>query len=138
MSTAEIIDLAIIAIAAGRASWCISRDEIFRPLREIIYRHSAPTSDRNVDGMPWRMLEPYRTTNRERELGAGKWDYDSVPTDPRTPGFWGSLIECPYCTSFWVSVVAFWLYQFAPDATVAGSTPLAMWAIATLYAKKIS
>jgi len=126
MTNPTLTEAAILALATGRVSYSITSDTIFRPLRERVWRWSAPETATDDIGRPWRMLHVHE--DGFTEFG---------PRTPREPGFWGTLIECPYCVSFWAAhaVVLAWIMW--GSAIVPWAVGLALWSLATLYARWI-
>lgn len=137
-----LYDLAILSLASGRVAYSITSDEIFRPVRELVYRYSAPRHDQDEDGHPYRMIEWFKSTKQERERfpAIGVWQREHI--DPtytgRDVGFFGSLLECFYCFSFYTSVAAIVAYWIFGEEAVTVALPFAVWALANLYAKVLS
>lgn len=130
-----LYDLAVIAVAAGRVADSISGDEIFRPLRNWVYLRSAPVDDSIVtygpsgdDVYPARMAT---LTSEPLSLGT---EYEGMRGDVRTPGFFGRLISCRVCLSFWVTL--FWLaiYLLSAHWALTLATPFAIWGGAVAFA----
>lgn len=130
-----LIDMAVISLASGRVAYAIARDEIFRPLREYVYRYSAPISDTDIDGQPHRLIHHWKNNKRERALGWGRWSHDyDTSIAPRKPGWLGRLVECPYCLSFYTTIGALIVYSlFGIEVLYV----FALWAVANLYARLI-
>lgn len=106
----------VLSLAAGRTAYAISADEIFRPVREAVYRSSPPLDDADRDGKPYRL-------NSDGSV--------------EQPGWLGTLISCYYCTSFWIALVlvaAYWLWG---GVVVDIAFVLAVWAMATLFGRVI-
>ena len=121
-------EAAVVALAAGRVSHTLTQDEIFRPAREWIYLRSAPDGDTiRVSGQDM----PAQIVHHEH----GDVFFD--PNEPREPQFFGQLVQCPYCLSFYVSVALFLFYLAAGSVAVWILTPLALWMIATWLAAKV-
>lgn len=144
-----------LSLAAGRVGYSLTQDEIFRPVREAIYLHSAPHSDvivkRGDEGdleLPARMVHRVtrleqpdtslgRDEARERfmaQKGERGWEY--MPQEPlRKPGMLGQLFECPFCMTFWTSLffVGVWALM-GQDFVAMLALPFATWALANLYA----
>ena len=122
-----VYDLAVMALASGRIAYSITNDEIMRPMREWVFRRSAPHSG---------------TIRIDTEDG-----YDDVPAsmvhdgvfDParsiRTPQFWGQLVECLMCMSFHTSLWILVAYLISAHWTVLALTPFALWGLSNAFAK---
>lgn len=120
----DVLHLAIVSAAAGRITHGFTSDDIFRPAREWVFRRSAPENARTADGQPWSMMH---------EVGPDAWAFDPhLPT--RQPGFFGKLVECSYCMSFWVALGSVLLWWLLGDLWVAAMLPFAIWAAANWYA----
>lgn len=139
MQTNELINLAIIAIGAGRIAYSISSEEIFRWLRERVYRYSAPMHDADLDGRPYRLIDFYKTTREERERFPflGRWSSDWID-NTRKPGMAGMLIECPYCVSAYVTAFGVLAWYTIGDVVVQGAAVFAAWAAASWVGKVLS
>lgn len=131
-----IYEVSVMALAAGRVSYSLTKDEIFRPVREAIWRRSSPLYATNIQGEPWRMIECWKHNEQERARGWGKWSEEFDPQSLREPGFFGRLVECANCLSFWVSLVIAIAYMAFGDVVVTLLAPLALWALANTYASK--
>lgn len=127
----QYLEFALVPLASGRVAYSIAKEEIFRPVREFVYTRSSPFEAVDNDGYPWRMKNRYRATPRERELGEGKWVVDYDQFAHRKPGFFGQLIECPYCLAFWATLFTFFVYSVIPDAILV----LALWALASVFVR---
>jgi hypothetical protein len=129
--TVLVFSAAIIALAAGRVSYCVANEEIFRRMRELVFRYSSPRFATNSNGEPWRMLHWYKSTNEERKRGHKKILYEFDPNLLREPGFFGQLVECPYCLSFWMTLIMILLYNVAPIVVAV----IALWALSSLVVR---
>lgn len=151
--------LLIIGLAAGRVTYLIVHDEIMRPLREWIWLRSAPegATIRLAGGegdkeVPARMMQVVArdadgdlvvmdATSPAKVVGFDDAKYSFQPNHAmREPGFFGQLIECSYCSSFWVTL-AFWVaYRWLPVEWHVFNlviVPLAIWSLATWVAAKV-
>lgn len=148
---ALFLSLLIIGIAAGRVAYSITHDEIFRRLREWIWLRSAPHSGMIVeyseDGDDTQLARSYHWSEvpqkvRDDEANNGIHflpdGYRYQPQLPiRKPQFWGQLVECPMCMSFWIAIIFWVLWQFAPfEIYYYGIMPLAVWGVANWFAVK--
>lgn len=100
-----ILDMGIMALAAGRSAFCISTETIFEPVRNRIWKWSPPS-------VAAFALDP-------------KGGF-------RTPGFWGQLVECPLCVSAWLSILFFLAYLGFGGVVSTALTPLAIWSVASI------
>lgn len=139
----DVTDIAVflvLSLASGRVAFSLTKDDIFQPLREFVWMRSAPEDgmivERTVDGdrttpaRAWHLLH-----NRGYTEDRSEYAYD--PGQPfRNPGWFGQLIECPYCLSFWTSLAACVAWVVLGDAVVYPAMPFAVWAVANLYAVK--
>ena len=137
ISFTDIVIAGALSLASGRVAYSITRDGIFRRFREWVWLYSpgegAMVQLRGEDGdreVPARMMH-YSYTD------SGSDAYAFQPTlPPRDPGFFGSLVECPYCVSFWTSLVAAGAWLVLGDNVIYPALPLAIWAAANTYATK--
>ncbi len=136
--TIPIYDAAVLALSVGRISYSITSDEIFRPVREFVYRYSAPISATDIDGNPHRMIHHWKNNKREREAGWGKWSSDFDPElGVRDPGFFGELISCVYCASFYASFAALAAYIVWPEQTIVALTGFALWSACSIIGGRL-
>lgn len=143
MQANDVVIFLALALASGRVAHSITQDTIFRPLREAIYRRSAPHGDVFfiVDGDGDRNL-PARLVHDARTWVVGEEYVDQIglfyaPAAPaRTPGFLGQLFECPFCMTFWTSAIAAAAWLALGDNVIYPTLPLALWALANSYAIK--
>jgi len=126
MTNPTLMEVAVLALATGRVSYSITSDTIFRPLRERVWRWSAPETATDDIGRPWRMLHTHSD---------GFTEFD--PQNVREIGFFGELVSCPYCASFWLAHVVALAWILWGGAIVPWVAGLALWALATLYARWI-
>lgn len=128
----------VLSLASARVASCITKDEIFRPVRERVYRRYAPHGDthrlRNDQGelteVPARMVHWSRDSS-------GAWTHEVDPVAPlRDPQFLGELVECPYCLSFWVACVATLAWWLLGDTAAQLALPFALWCAANIIAVK--
>lgn len=142
--------LAIVSLAAGRVGYLLTSDELFRPIREWIWLRSPGEGSmivlRGDDGdreVPARTMH-YGDLGAHGsfwpgpcEVSIGEVGYHFQPTlRPRDPGWFGRLVECPYCMTFWTSLVGCAAWLLLGDDVIYPATPLAAWALANTYATK--
>jgi len=138
----DVTDIAVfivVSLAAGRVAYSLTRDDIFRGLRESIWLRSAPEDgmivERTPDGDLTRPARAYHPRVVPGSPDTLVHDYD--PAAPfREPKFFGQLFECPYCMSFWTSAFAFVAWMILGDYVIYPALPLAIWAAANAYAVK--
>ena len=141
--------LAIVSLAAGRVGYSLTRDELFRPLREWVWKRSpgdgatillrGEDGDREVPArtMHYGLLVADRFFPGDDGIGVGDVGYHFRPTlPPRDPGWIGRLVECPYCVTFWTSLLGCAAWWLLGDDVIYPATPLAAWALANTYATK--
>lgn len=129
---ADLWMIVLVPLAAGRAAYSVAHEEIFRPVREYVFRYSAPMTATDIEGRPWRMIDWYKSTEHERKnLGAKKIEYDFDPQTLRNPGFFGQLFECPYCLSFWFTMIMVVIGYWYPHIVLF----LALWALSSLFVR---
>jgi hypothetical protein len=88
----NILDLALLGLAAARVTDVLSTDEIMRWLRE-----------------PFIELEPTEIAGREVEVREGRGDgWRRVI---------GNLLSCPWCVGVWVAAGLTYLYFLLPKVT---------------------
>lgn len=136
MSYPTAYEAIVIALAAGRISHTLTQDEIFRTAREWIYKRSAPEhSTIRLDGsdVPARMVIDWT----DPDTGKTYYAATKEPYLIREPGFFGQLVECPYCLSLYVSLALFALFVLLGSTAVWILTPLALWMAATWLAAKV-
>ena len=133
----DIVVALTLALASGRVAYSITTDTIFRPLREWIWLRSAPEdsailhrTDSGDEQRPARLYHDYG-----REGMASIFDYDPTAS-PRRPGFFGQLVECPFCMSFWTSALACVAWLLLGNDVIYPALPLALWALANTYATR--
>lgn len=154
MHAADIATFAVLTLASGRVAFSLTRDEILRPLREWIWLRSAPEEgtilERDEDNGDTPRPARYYHFGENRvqivpdaELTGTCADFDEFPgyefnpaLGPRIPGFWGQLFECPYCMSFWTSLVACAAWLLLGDAVLYPALPLALWGASNSFAVK--
>ncbi len=151
ISSTDIAIFIELSLASGRVAYSVTQDDIFRPVREFVYKRSAPDSDtilvRDENGdheYPARSFHYgdlsgqgvfYPWNEGDAEVWNVGWHYrPELP--PREPGWAGCLIECPYCLSFWTSLIAGLAWLLLGDAVAVIAAPLAIWALANTYAVK--
>lgn len=78
------------------------------------------------------VTEPIR--NRITRLG-GWQEGDDYPEGYRPS--WAKWLTCPWCQGFWVCVLVWTAWWFAPDWTLALSVPLALSSFVGLVAKNL-
>lgn len=135
----------VLALASGRVAFSLTKDEIFRPLREWIWMRSAPEEamivtrgDNGDQTIPARMMHLHHDRGRT-SIGEHYVTREFKPQDPmRAPGFFGQLFECFYCMSFWTSLLAYVVYRIDFSLAWHVATPLAIWAVANAYAHRIA
>lgn len=123
--SAPLYDVAVLALAAGRVSYSLTNDTIFRPLRELIWKVSAPETATDIEGRPWRMLWP---------VPGGEPLF--TPNELRPIGWLGELASCPDCMSFYVAFLAITAYILYPIETVSFLSVFALWGMANLFARR--
>jgi hypothetical protein len=145
----DILAASVLSVASGRVAYSLTRDEIFRPLREAIWRRSPGDGNvmvRGDDGdreLPVRMMHYgdlvggtlFRWNEGDRVVGELGWHF-RPDRPPRDPGFFGQLFDCVYCMSFWTSLIACAAWLALGDAVLYPAAPLAVWAAANTYAAK--
>lgn len=150
LSSTDIAIFAELGLASGRIAYSVTRDDIFRPVREFVYARSAPDSDtilvRDDNGDHEYPARSFHHVETRIDLCPDPQtcaDVDYIeefryePTlPPREPGWAGCLIECPYCFSFWTSVVLCAAWLLLGDAVAYLALPFAVWAVANTYAVK--
>lgn len=118
-----VYELAILALASGRVSYSFPNEDIWAPIRDRIFLWSPPDST-DKDGRPYRLWHK----------DGASYTYDEG-TAPRDKGFIGSLLACPWCLSFWVSVGMTLLWLVFGSAFTMLMVPFALWGLATAFAK---
>lgn len=149
ISSTDIVIAAALSLASGRVAYSLARDGIFRPMREWIWLRSpgegsmitlrGDDGDREVPArtMHYGLLIADRFYPGDEGIGVGEVGYHFMPSlPPRDPGWIGSLVECPYCLSFWTSLVAVAAWWLLGDDVIYPALPLAVWALANSYATK--
>jgi hypothetical protein len=84
-------------LAAFRATRVITKDSLFKRQREWFFRWYPPNEE-------WAKLRPSRLDD-----GTRSWIQDPAPR--RRISKWGQLIECPFCSGFYVSGLTVLLLQ---------------------------
>jgi len=92
-------DLIVLGLASGRIAYCVSKEDIFQPLRE-------------------------RIAARDQINGGGPYDGE---------GFLLGAISCPWCLSFWTSLLVLAAYWIIGSATITYLTAFALWGLATIF-----
>lgn len=150
LSSTDIAIFIELSLASGRIAYSVTRDDIFRPVREWVYERSAPDSDtilvRDEAGdheYPARSFHHVETTVNLVPVPETCADVDTFTEfryepgmPPREPGWAGCLIECPYCFSFWTSLVLAAAWLLLGDVVAIFALPFAAWAVANTYAVK--
>lgn len=143
ISSTDIAIFALLALGSGRVAYSLTRDDIFRKMREWIWLRSAPEEgtilERGADGdtqRPARFMhlvydKPYTGTAWEPT----HTEYHPE-LDPRDPGFFGMLFECPYCMSFWTSLAACAAWLVLGDDVIYPAALLALWGASNSFAVK--
>lgn len=104
ISSTDVIVFVTLALASGRVAYCVTKDDIFEPLRE------------------WLNIRDFK-----KHGGEGPYDGN---------GFLFAVFSCPFCMSFWTSLLAALAWVVLGTDVVIFSTPLALWAVANSYAVK--
>lgn len=142
VDSTDIAAFTVLALASGRVAFSLTKDDIFQGLRESIWMHSAPEDgmvvERTEDGDLTRPARAYHYHREQVNLGQ-EWEqgfaYD--PAAPfREPQFFGKLFECPYCMSFWTSLLACVAWLVLGDAVIYPALPFAIWMVANTLAVK--
>lgn len=151
ISSTDIAIFALLAIGSGRVAYSLTRDDIFRKLREWIWLRSAPEEgtilERGGEGdaqRPARMYHPHGlNADGDHVLVTGaRGDLIDVRYrfNPniamRYPGFLGQLFECPYCMSFWTSLAACAAWLLLGDDVIYPAALLALWGVSNSFAVK--
>jgi Protein of unknown function (DUF1360) len=122
-----LYDIAVMALASGRIAYSITQDTIFYPMRDLIFKRSAPEGALTKNGEPYSMLH---------DSGNGSYEF-LTHVEKRESGFFGQLFECPYCMSFWIAHLVVLGYILAGDTAIKVLSGFALWALATLYARYV-
>lgn len=149
IDTTDIVTGIVLALAVGRIAYSLTQDEIFRPLREWVWLRSAPESaallrfEEDGDSQwPARMVHHYSSIGRiwaTKVVRQINDDYGYAPTAPmRKPGFFGQLIECFYCVSFWLALVASIAWWLLGDNVIYAALPFAFWAGGNYFAHRLN
>lgn len=151
IGTTDIAQFLVMALASGRIAFSLTKDDIFQPVREWIWMRSAPEDgmviERTMDGDVTRPARMYHLMHENAfdgglDMGRGpkgdvkRGHHFSPSTAMRKPAFWGQLWECPYCMSFWTSLIATVAWLLGGDAIVVMALPFAVWALANVLAVK--
>lgn len=153
MQPVDVATFVVLALASGRVAFALTRDEIFRPLREWVWLRSSPEEgtilERSEDGDSPRPARFYHLTETkvqlvpDSELTGTCADFDRFEDyafDPglgaREPGFFGQLLECPYCMSFWTSLAACAAWLTLGSDVLYPALPLALWGASNSFAVK--
>lgn len=131
-----------IALAIARLTLIIIRDDIFQPIRHIIFLSFPPE---NSDRMGYYYQNYLRSTKEERNhprltLTVGKnwferrWISDEAPI--RNASFIGKLLSCPDCLGVWVATGYLLTYHYLPVAVIYISYVLAASMITSLIARR--
>lgn len=114
----DLTQLVVLSLAAWRAYRIGARDTITEPIRAALSYpdKTAVTLAHDTEGLTIIGLED-----------------ESKP--PRV--YLATLIRCPWCAGFYVSVAAWLLWEAWPRATLVGSTPLAISALVGLITKNL-
>lgn len=151
----------VVALAAGRVAYSLTKDEIFRPVREWIWLRWAPESgvirETGGEGDVERPARMYQVVGRDGDGDLVVLDARSPKqvvgfTDAkfrfephhamRKPTFLGQLTECFFCVSFWTSLIFWAAFRFLPAGAANDIwswvfVPLAIWAVANMFAHKL-
>lgn len=105
-STATLIDLLLLALAAYRCTVLVTSDQFpFGPVRERI----------------WRRF-PYPGSGLTQEMTPGTAEYDR-----HLKGTWlGMLIMCPACMGVWMAFGWWGFWRLWPAVAVAAAVPFAI------------
>lgn len=142
VDTTDIASFVVLSLASGRVAFCLTKDDIFQPVREWIWMRSAPEDgmvvERTAEGDLTRPARAFHRVNGpQANIGDTSHRYDYVPALAfRKPGFWGQLWECPYCMSFWTSLLAVLVWLLIGNAVIYLALPFAVWAVANVLAVK--
>jgi hypothetical protein len=107
ISSTDALVFVTLALASGRVAYSLTSDDIFQPLRERIQARDV------------------RLMNKRGEEGPYDGQY-----------FLAGVFSCPFCMSFWTSLLAAIAWVALGTDVVIFSTPLALWAVANTYAVK--
>ena len=107
ISSTDVYVFLTLALASGRVAYAVTKDDIFQPVRT------------------WAVRRDVRLANRKGEEGPYDGQY-----------FLAGVLSCPYCLSFWTSLFAAIAWVALGTDVVIFSAPLAIWALANLYAVK--
>lgn len=107
ISSTDVVIAAALALASGRVAYSLTTDDIFVPLRTRIE------------------VRDIRLENKRGEEGPYDGHY-----------FLAGVFSCPFCMSFWTSLLAAAAWLALGDAVIYPALPLALWAVANTYAVK--
>lgn len=107
-----VLTVIVLSLGAARVTALIVLDEIMQPIRHRIFLLSPPHDDQ-------RRGLFYQGLNRD---GSPIKDIN----DSREAGFFGRLLSCFKCTSFWVGVMFFAAWSIFPVFTITASMMLAI------------
>jgi len=118
------LDVVLLALACARVTILITRDDIFKPLRNWIFLFSPPEND---DRLGYYYQNLHRVPRRLR------WRWDE---DERKPGFIGEALSCPDCTGVWVGAILVFSYVLYEEQTITFSLVMALAMVASWIARK--
>lgn len=152
----DVIVFIVLSLASGRVAYSLTKDEIFRPMREWIWMRSAPEEgvivERGGEGDVTRPARMYHLMHRDPV--DGDWRMSKMKCGPamaklndqryrfdpgvalRKPGFFGQLFECFYCMSFWTSLLACAAWLVLGDDVIYPALPLALWGASNVIAAR--
>lgn len=147
----ELIIYIVLALAIARLTLVIVKDDIFQPIRHIIFLFSPPENNERND---WYYQNYIRSTKREKELtkassrgltmmaqptvGTNMFERQFIATDvvERKPGWWGQVFSCPDCCGVYVAAGYLTAYHFFPDVILLTAYVLAASMMVSLIARR--
>lgn len=141
----------VLVLAIARLTLIIVRDDIFKPIRHIIFLFSPPENDER-SGLYYQNY--IRSTKSEKEItraslrgltmmapqtvGSNIFERQFTATDmiERKPGWWGQVFSCPDCCGIYVATAYLTAYNFFPQEILLTAYVLAASMMVSLIARR--
>lgn len=128
----------ILTLAIARMTLIAVKDDIFIPVRELVFKYSPPEAvvtngrwDKNPD------FDETKTVTADISAAGGSTNPANIwKTDLKRAGWFGQVFSCPDCMSPYVATLTLVLWWFFPVAVTFFCAPLAASMVTSLIARR--
>lgn len=138
----EFLVAAILALGIARLTLVIVRDDIFQPIRHLVFLSSPPENDvsRGYYYQNYILSTKEERSNKRIQLTVGtniferRWTHTDRVN--RKEGWWGQVFSCPDCAGVYVSTATLLGYYYLSTATLYVMMVLAASMLTSLIARR--